>query len=320
MYLLNFVVDCNIDLKEDLFNSEEVYIGSIAGKITKNLSGCSAIGKIEIRNIYSYFYVGGIVGSTDYSDIAVDINNCVNQMDIEVFDDAVCIGGIIGAVVDNMSPSVNIKNCLNKADINNDVMITEDKPSYIGGIAGQTHRATIDQCQNVGNIFYKPGASWGNAGGILGEGIASNIHYCINYGDISTQEDVHEVSVAGIVASTTTGHKILSCVNYGDISASQNATVAGIAITGGSLSDGGSVSNCFNMCKTISGKTAARITIDRQDNYYEVEKNYSIDTCSINGVIPTGDIQTNQMNGASLTKEEMEEKIAQIDFGNMPKA
>lgn len=312
------LVDCNIDLKEDIFNNKEVYIGSVTGKITKNLSGCSAIGKIEIRNVYSYFYVGGLAGSTDYSDIAVDIDSCINQMNIEVFDDAACIGGIIGAVFDSGSPTVTINNCLNKADISNDIMIVEDKPSHIGGIAGQVYRTTISQCQNTGSIFYEPNASWGNAGGILGDGTASNIHYCINYGDISSEEDVHTVSIAGIVASTNIGHEILSCVNYGNLSSSQNATVAGIAIIGGSLSDGGPVSNCFNMCKTISGKTAARITIDRLDNYYEVNDNYSINVCSVNGVIPTEDTQADQMNGASLTKEEMEEKIAQIDFGNMP--
>ncbi len=147
--------------------------------------------------------VGGIVGR------AIDsvIENCVSQVDIEVFGDywSLSLGGICSYMVNSDASVSAIRECVNEGTIIGHISKqTYDNSfiqnSYMAGILGYAEgHVIIEDCVNYGQIggfktdwdgVYIAGISPGYKGGILGYADPgttnvneyAQIHRCVNYG------------------------------------------------------------------------------------------------------------------------------------------
>lgn len=161
-------------------------------------------------------------------------------------------------------------------------------------------------------------------GGISGEYGA--IENCVNYGAISGElisyrawSSFGNCNVGGIVGATDSNTNN-NCVNFGNVSASMSCPDSSGIYAGGIAGcigryGSGTVSNCYNLAKEInSGSTlnsksgrivGSLITTKASDcySYYET---------IVNGSIPTTNIGENQVNGASMTLDEINAAIKPI--------
>lgn len=272
-------------------------VGGIVGRCDNSsaISNCYVDGKISVINC-SNAYVGGISG------IGNTISNCNSNIEIYVDankdsryekDSSVYCGGIVGGT---KAVNSKISYCTNNGDIN----AISGNFAYCGGISGEY--GYIEHCFNYGSITgnvmnqssYSSFAGISNVGGIVGATSSDNISYCINYGNISScaktnNTTTYLTSYAGGVAGY--------CGYYGS----------------------GIINNCYNYNDTIISQTK-----DKNDNLligdagriagYSIKTSdcYSINTTTVNGSIPTKNISQNKINGGSLSKEEMDEKIKDL--------
>lgn len=280
-------------------------VGGIAGRCTSStISNCSVTGKISVTNC-SNAYAGGIAGIGDTilqcsSDVEIYVNATKDsrfEKDAEVY-----CGGIVG---EPRAVNRRISNCNNRGNIN----VIAGAGARCGGISGEN--GYITHCLNYGNIVgnvinqssYSSFAGTSNVGGIVGATSSDNISYCVNYGNISSCAKTNNASTTYLTsyAGGIAGY----CGYYGS----------------------GNINNCYNFNNSISSYKR-----DKDDNFmsgtlgriagYSIRINscYSVNTTTLNGTIPTEYTQADQTNGFSLTKKEIEEKIAQIDFDSIPKA
>lgn len=94
------------------------------------------------------------------------------------------------------------------------------------------------------------------------------------------------------------------------------------------------MSNCYNACNSIVSKTRRDdgsviipviARIGDHSNYATVSfvNNYSIESTTLNGIVPLQDIGPDQKNGGSMTKAEIEKAIQELGFelpGELPNA
>lgn len=306
----------NITMDETKINISSIFysslsVGSIAGRIQTPsnhiLENVEASGKINVSLVsspsitsVSSYSVGGILGAGGV------INSC-NKTTIDVktpVEAKIYVGGIVGE-------SGKISNCENRGDITG---IAGGSYAYVGGIIG--YNGHVSKSKNYGNIYgetlnFSSYSSWGgncHAGGIVGA-TSGRISDSINYGNI--ESTCHGVWWNGIHGSSHAG-----------------------GISGYSLSyDSGSINieNCYNFSGKISSQgegweeknivkmfphDAGRIVGSNTGSHVTIVKNnYSIDTCLINDSLPSAYIGPDQQNGGSMTREEIEQAIAKIDFG-----
>ena len=266
-------------------------VGGISGRCSSSsISNCSVSGKINVINC-SDAYVGGIAGIGDEivscnSNVAMYID--ANKDSRYEKDSTVSCGGIIG-----YSTGSKISNCTNFGNVNS----TAGYYIVCGGISGQQY-GEIEKSKNYANISgATTDGSYGFVGGIIGKTTA-NILSCINYGDIKCESNATKYATSPFGA--------------------KNIAYAG-SIVGFSENK---ISNSFNLGSEIVGvgntATGSNITsysyVGRICGYSDVILDcYSINTTTLNGSIPTENITTDDINGQSLTKEEIEEKIKDLN-------
>jgi len=338
-------IDINIknNVKNRLF-------GFVVGGITSTcenslIDNCTVSGKIKINdeNTYVNYSVAGISGIATDSSI---INNCTNQVDINVstsregyedmMDDTTSAGGICAHIHDS-----SISNCINRGNI---YAIANCTWLECGGIVGgnynpkeSVHLVPIRNCKNYGDVKAL-GGYLATTGGIIGVGHMS-IDSNINYGDISSYADGGGTSggVIGRMQSPYLQSEIKKCINYGNVTSDN---VSGGII--GSLPKMDSpifTEECIliKQCYNAGLKIVANGNDISEGNYFYIKRicgysgddksrfsdNYSINTTTLNGSIPTEDIGPDQKNGGSMTKAEIENAIQELGFelpGEFPNA
>lgn len=271
--------------------NKSVSVGGIAGRCESIISNCNVSGNIEVKNCYEA-RVGGIIGygcvldSSNYADILVQSN-------------------------ENSSNHV-----------------------YCGGVTGfpLTIHGTVERCVNYGNIDASSG--WFLfCGGISGE--YGEIEKCVNYGNVSgSTTNGHPYSsfagncnVGGIVGATLS--RTSNSVNYGNINgdAALRASCYVGGITGYNGYDGSGIpENCFNVGENITATKLIEqdgIIVSADGEAGRIAGRspstmncYSIDSTLVNGAIPTTNIEEDNVNGESLSKEEIDSIINQLFSSN----
>lgn len=257
--------------------------------------------------------VGAIAG------IADNITNCSVSGNIRLegtADNYLCIGGIVGE-------GNNTTKCINLANIE----VENDSDTQCGGIVGSpiTVFGSITNCINYGNVDVVNNFSFVDVGGITGED--GSIKGCINYGDISGTTSgngwstfASNSNVGGIVGATSA--ELYYCTNYGNITG--YAQEGGGSYTGGIAGwvgyyGRGTVSHCFNLGEAIASTIQSKSDGEYIDGVAKriagnlissnTDNCYSLNTTTVNRVIPVDDIGTSCANGESTTEAEMFEKV-----------
>lgn len=319
----------------------ELDIGGIACYQNSAQGAQSCINNVDI-NISggSSVSVGGVFMSPS------NITDCINNGEI-----------IIGSLNDGTKPSVSCGGITSYAQSANrchnygNISIYSSAQITTGGISARNIGIDykINQCSNYGNIRINATKladdnSWTivRAGGIIGEN-HQEISKCINYGiiDFFVKNDNYSgtvVNIGGIAGDSITtvyDANIAESVNCGDISGNIkcltrwqfNSTVSGIGWSR-------EIQNCYNISNNIylqiecseitqSDFSLYRIGDDRTAEISNYKNNYSINTTTLNGSIPTKDIGPDQKNGGSMTKAEIEKAIQELGFelpGELPNA
>lgn len=199
-----------------------------------------------------------------------------------------CAGGIVAAVREG-----NLVNCHNK----NTIVVA--KLQVIGGVAGQSAGAKVQQCTNSGEIISKAENASGCAGGIVGlitagtsasdcknfgkinskgaenGGIVGqskgNIEKCMNFGIIDGGRDSNGYGVTGGIAGKSSG-TIIKCINKGTIN-SKGTRAGGIA---GGIGTAGTIIKCIN---------TGNINGDFQNGGIVGGLNGTVEQCYNNGTI-----------------------------------
>lgn len=165
----------------------ESYSG-LFGNVTGTVRDFTVTGTITITGSEAVSKVGGAVGSLGIATAGGTVSGVTSDVDITVSAGNDHIGGVVGSMPENSSPTV--ENCVYTGDIN----ITVAAGS-VAGVVGYIRTGTIQNCANQGGISVS--GSGGSVGGILG--------YCNNK-----------------------SIKITACYNTGIISASGTANVGAI--------------------------------------------------------------------------------------------
>ncbi len=260
----------------------DIYVGMIAGISDGNIFNCSTSGNVNVVNCNNA-YVGGIIGNGK-------ADSCINTASIYVLSNrdagatnngTVLCGGITGAT---RSTNGAITNCVNRG------AVTAISGGFLdcGGISGIN--GAIKECINYGNIHGEIHSYCGwtsfayqeNVGGIVGATYSDTNDKCINYGNVTAR--MYDGAITGNSQAYCAAGGIAGYIGY---------------YTGGIISDG------YNLGNVISdgaiGRVAGALNIS--------SGLYSLDTATVNGVIPTEDIGVDKINGASLTKDEIDAKI-----------
>ena len=166
----------------------ESYSG-LFGNVTGTVRDFTVTGTITITGSEAVSKVGGAVGSLGIATAGGTVSGVTSDVDITVSAGNDHIGGVVGSMPENSSPTV--ESCVYTGDIN----ITVAAGS-VAGIVGYIRTGTIQNCANQGGISVS-GSGGGSVGGILG--------YCNNK-----------------------SIKITACYNTGIISASGTANVGAI--------------------------------------------------------------------------------------------
>ena len=166
----------------------ESYSG-LFGNVTGTVRDFTVTGSITITGDETVSRVGGAVGSLGTASVGGTVSGVTSKVNITVSAGNDHIGGVVGSMPENSSPTV--ENCVYTGDIN----ITVAAGS-VAGVVGYIRTGTIQNCANQGDISVS-GSGDGSVGGILG--------YCNNK-----------------------SIKITACYNTGIISASGTANVGAI--------------------------------------------------------------------------------------------
>lgn len=223
------------------------YVGGIVSDNMRYMTGCVNLGTVSGTN-----YVGGIAATTDKE---AKLSNTTNLRVINCSNDGNVIGQTGGGIIGTTSRGL-INKCVNNNSVSGN--------GYIGGISGTYLGGTISECVNRGSVTSTAKYVGGitsvisssafdkviltlceNEGSINGTtdvgGIAgflypnSEITYCSNYGDVSSEDTsfTKDVGIGGIVGRINdectiegSSTKIDYCYNGGTIQA--NRLVGGI--------------------------------------------------------------------------------------------
>lgn len=166
----------------------ESYSG-LFGNVTGTVRDFTVTGSITITGDETVSRVGGAVGSLGTASVGGTVSGVTSGVNITVSAGNDHIGGVVGSMPENSSPTV--ESCVYTGDIN----ITVAAGS-VAGVVGYIRTGTIQNCANQGGISVS-GSGNGSVGGILG--------YCNNK-----------------------SIKITACYNTGIISASGTANVGAI--------------------------------------------------------------------------------------------
>ena len=166
----------------------ESYSG-LFGNVTGTVRDFTVTGSITITGSEAVSKVGGAVGSLGIAKAGGTVSGVTSDVDITVSAGNDHIGGVVGSMPENSSPTV--ENCVYTGDIN----ITVAAGS-VAGIVGYIRTGTIQNCANQGGI--NTGGN-GSVGGILGycNNKSIKITACYNTGIISASGTANVGAIVG---------------------------------------------------------------------------------------------------------------------------
>lgn len=284
----------NLRIKND---GSESYIGlfGYAGPEIKNLNLENANIVIDLGLCDGSIDVGTLAGNAPVVNCSTSGTITVTGSDMYGCD----LGGIAGKAqgIENSHSDVTITvNCNGSEDMN------------IGGLAGECIHGSAVNSYFKGVITTSGSCVY--VGGIVGIiDWSKGIRNCVNYGDISVDNENAGSTVAGIVGTVYADdntESVENCVNFGNITGSDEAFVVGIT-----RADGITVHNCYNLGNIEGNSLSGRIyTSDaRNVNAYS---NYGYGNATVNGRIPTGGLLPSDFNGMNMSAEDIRTEISNI--------
>ena len=336
----------NVDINIKTNNANYLELGSVASSIS-SISNCSSTGSIKIveRN-EGYVDVGGITSRSIFA------TNCTNSIEIKLYNVEAEVGGIsahgdelrnctnwgdiycgtsnnrcsiieCGGISESSSKTIQCRNYGN-------IIVVANSNIYVGGITNVSF-GEIKDCINFGEINLnlqdsESGCAILGCGGIFSYQYDEeyDVRRCINYGNIEaylvgkSKEAWGGIQIRGI---GNVAKAISECINYGNLKGRVNSLSNGLSsdIYGiGSTwnDDKDSIYNSYNLGEIISlEKNDNPIhNVSRIGNASLLENNYSLDSTTLNGTIPTENIGPDQKNGGSMTKAEIEKAIQDLGF------
>ena len=156
----------------------ESYSG-LFGNVTGTVKNFTVTGSITITGDETVAKVGGAVGSLGTASAGGTVSGVISGVDITVSAGNDHIGGVVGSMPENSSPTV--ENCIYTGKITVTVAA-----GSVAGIVGYIRTGTIQNCANQGSISVDVGGT-GSVGGILGYCNNGRIYIrnCYNTGAIS---------------------------------------------------------------------------------------------------------------------------------------
>lgn len=156
----------------------ESYSG-LFGNVTGTVKNFTVTGSITITGDETVARVGGAVGSLGTASAGGTVSGVTSGVDITVSAGNDHIGGVVGSMPENSSPTV--ENCIYTGKITVTVAA-----GSVAGIVGYIRTGTIQNCANQGSISVDVGGT-GSVGGILGYCNNGGIYIrnCYNTGAIS---------------------------------------------------------------------------------------------------------------------------------------
>ena len=246
----------------------ESYSG-LFGNVTGTVRDFTVTGTITITGSEAVSKVGGAVGSLGIATAGGTVSGVTSDVDITVSAGNDHIGGVVGSMPENSSPTV--ENCVYTGDIN----ITVAAGS-VAGVVGYIRTGTIQNCANQGSISVS-GSGDGSVGGILG--------YCNNK-----------------------SIKITACYNTGIISASGTANVGAIVGNNRDDNNHvgqATVSNCYYLTGSAD-KGQGQLTTDAAGTVVKTADEFASGevTYLLNGSTSEGDLAwyQNLDNGETVDK------------------
>lgn len=171
----------------------ESYSG-LFGNVTGTVRDFTVTGSITITGDETVSRVGGAVGSLGTASAGGTVSGVTSGVNITVSAGNDHIGGVVGSMPENSSPTV--ESCVYTGDIN----ITVAAGS-VAGVVGYIRTGTIQNCANQGGI--NTGGN-GSVGGILGYCNNGKIYIrnCYNSGSIAAEGTANVGAIVGQNKST----------------------------------------------------------------------------------------------------------------------
>lgn len=260
--LENLVVDasCKLTVKTS-YNEENEYISFLVKVNRGKIQNCVNHGTIEHvgEEAFKAIYVGSIA-ALNYNIVykCKNTGNVTSRINFTKHAKGMSLrmGGLIGTCYGKSLAGVTIARCENTGNVS----YMGDYPnSNIGGVVGESSKATVKYCVNRGNVVAVglPIANTKVKGYSRAGGITSwancDILCCDNFGVIATS-GAHESHAAGICCRPNGALDMVNCVNYGKISTNSS----GLAYTGGIAAytnQNVHLVNCFNYGQIVSEGT-----------------------------------------------------------------
>lgn len=173
----------------------ESYSG-LFGNVTGTVKNFTVIGSITITGDKTVAKVGGAIGSLGTASAGGTVSGVISGVDITVSAGNDHIGGVVGSMPENSSPTV--ESCLYMGNIT----VTVEAGS-VAGVVGYIRTGTIQNCANWGGISINTGGN-GSVGGILGYCNNGNIYIrnCYNSGVIAAEGTANVGAIVGQNKST----------------------------------------------------------------------------------------------------------------------
>lgn len=166
------------------------------GNVTGTVRDFTVTGSITITGDETVSRVGGAVGSLGIKTAGGTVSGVTSDVDITVSAGNDHIGGVVGSMPENSSPTV--ESCVYTGNIT----VTVEAGS-VAGIVGYIRTGTIQNCANQGGISINTGGN-GSVGGILGYCNNGKIYIrnCYNSGSIAAEGTANVGAIVGQNKST----------------------------------------------------------------------------------------------------------------------
>ncbi len=173
----------------------ESYSG-LFGNVTGTVKNFTVTGSITITGDKTVAKVGGAVGSLGTASAGGTVSGVISGVDITVSAGNDHIGGVVGSMPENSSPTV--ENCIYTGKITVTVAA-----GSVAGVVGYIRTGTIQNCANQGGISINTGGN-GSVGGILGYCNNGKIYIrnCYNSGVIAAEGTANVGAIVGQNKST----------------------------------------------------------------------------------------------------------------------
>ena len=164
------------------------------GNVTGTVRDFTVTGSITITGDETVSRVGGAVGSLGIKTAGGTVSGVTSDVDITVSAGNDHIGGVVGSMPENSSPTV--ESCVYTGNITVTV-----KAGSVAGVVGYIRTGTIQNCANQGGI--NTGGN-GSVGGILGYCNNGKIYIrnCYNSGSIAAEGTANVGAIVGQNKST----------------------------------------------------------------------------------------------------------------------